>query len=452
MIWGLMAKNLERTKPQWVDHQLHLQAIAKAALGAVDPFDAVNRYLRLQNDLLLVGEEKIFLDEDTKIYVVGAGKAGVSMARAVEKILGERIYGSYLSVPDLPAEPLSLIRLSQGGHPLPTEGSIQAGHEIKALLERVCEKDLVLVLISGGGSALLELPLEGLRLSDLQKVNDLLIKSGAPIQDINIVRRHLSLIKGGGLARLASPAQTVALILSDVVGDPLEAIASGPTVLNIADRKDVWEVVQRYKLESRLPVIVKHALETYRGVKYTAPEVSTEKVINIIIGSNRIAAEAAVTKAERLGFRGILLTTMIQGEARQVGRYIASLVKAVKIPEELVPLCIVLGGETTVTVQGTGIGGRNQELALAAALDLEDTPNIAVMTFATDGIDGPTPSAGAVIHGGTVSKANSLGLEARSFLKNNDSHTFFNEMGDAINLGPTGTNVNDLVFCLIYGA
>ncbi len=446
-----MRKNLKTARPRWVDHPQHLRAIAKAALEAVDPFDAVNRYLQLQGNLLVVGQEKIALEQDTRIYVVGAGKAGVAMARAVEKILGDRISGSLLAVPDLPAEGLSVIQLCQGGHPLPTEGSIQAGEQIKTLLDGVREKDLVLVLLSGGGSALLELPLEGLQLSDLRKVNDLLIKSGAPIQDINIVRRHLSLIKGGGLVRLASPAKMVGLILSDVVGDPLEAIASGPTVPIMTERRDVWEVIERYKLGSRLSISVTNALKASVERKQALPELGTDEVINIIIGSNKIAARAAVVHAKELGFRGILLTTVVQGEAREVGRIIAGLVRAVKILEDTSPLCIVLGGETTVTVQGSGTGGRNQELALAAAIELEGVPNVAVMTLATDGIDGPTQSAGAIVHGGTMIKGRSMGLEALSFLKNNDSHTFFTKIGDTLTLGPTGTNVNDLIFCLSYG-
>jgi glycerate 2-kinase len=447
-----MRENIETTGLRWRDHRQHLYAIAKAALAAVDPFEAVHRYLRLDNNLITVGSEKIALGQDTRIYVVGAGKAGVAMARAVEQIFGQRIYGGLVSVPDLPEKSLSMIRLCQGGHPLPTEGSIEAGNQIKELLGGTREQDLVLVLISGGGSALLELPLVGLQLSDLQEVNDLLIKSGAPIQDINVVRRQLSRIKGGGLARLASPARTIGLILSDVVGDRIEAIASGPTVPCINGREDAWGVLERFKLESNLPINVKHALEISVEAKRELPEVDSGKVINIIIGSNKIAAEAAVAHARELGFRGILLTTMLQGEARGIGRLVAGLMKAVRVPKDSTALCIVLGGETTVTVQGSGKGGRNQELALAAAMELENISNVAVMTLATDGIDGPTPSAGAIIHGGTISKGRAMGLKASSFLRNNDSHTFFNKIGDTVTFGPTGTNVNDLILCLIYPA
>jgi glycerate 2-kinase len=447
-----MKRKRQTNRPRWRDRHHHLHAIAQTALAAVDPFNAVMRYVQLKDNLLTIGSKTYILEQDLRIYVVGAGKAGVAMASAVEHVLGERISGSLVSVPSLPTKEYSEIHFCQGGHPLPTAGSIRAGEKIKDLLGNVREKDLVLVLISGGGSALLELPLEGLELSDLQKVNDLLIKSGAPIQDINIVRRQLSMMKGGGLARLASPAHTIALILSDVVGDSLEAIASGPTTPSTTDVNDVWDVLRRYKLESKLPKSVKNALELSAETREEFLGQRKTKVTNIIIGSNEMAAKAAVDQAKELGFSGILLTTKVQGEAREVGRRIGILVKSIKIPENGSPLCIVLGGETTVMVQGTGVGGRNQELALAAALELEQVPNVAVMTLATDGIDGPTPSAGAIVDGRTISKARTLDLDAESFLMNNDSHTLFKEIGSTVTLGPTGTNVNDLVFSLVYDA
>jgi glycerate 2-kinase len=449
-----MGKRLDMTKPQWDDRHKHLHAIARAALRAVDPFDAVKRHLLLNDNVITIGQQRIVLGGNSRIFVVGAGKAGVAMARAAESILGERIYGSLLSVPDLPDEELPIIRFSQGGHPLPTEGSIHAGERIKHLLDEAREQDLVLVLISGGGSALLELPLEGLSLSDLQDVNDLLIKSGASIQEINIIRRQLSMIKGGGLARMAVPANIVALILSDVVGNALETIASGPTTPGKNSVSDVWDVLEKYDLESRLPENVKKSLDASLGVKQESSGWNADKVTNIIIGSNEMAAKAAIIQAQELGFKGILLTTRVQGEAKKVGRSIAGMLKGVKFPATgpALPICIVLGGETTVIVRGSGIGGRNQELALAAAIDLENIPDIALMTLATDGIDGPTPYAGAIIDGGTIPRAHALGLEAQFYLENNDSYTFFNQLGDGVKLGPTGTNVNDLTFCLVYSS
>jgi hydroxypyruvate reductase len=424
----------------------------RAALDSVDPFEAVHQIMKLRNNTLFIGKRRINLTEDIRVFVVGAGKAGIAMAKAVEEILGDYIRSGIISVPHLPAEPLSTIQFKQGGHPLPSEGSIEAGVQIETLLSGCSEKDLVLVLISGGGSALLELPMEGLSLSDLQLVNDLLIKSGAPIHDINAVRRQLSLIKGGGMARLAAPAQTFALILSDVVGDRLEAIASGPTTFSTTSVRDVWEILERYNLISKIPDNVKYVLKKLplKERDQTADKVGS--VENFIIGSNEIAARASVDQAEELGFRAMLLTTSVQGEAREVGRIIAKLVKSVELSptDKTSPICIVLGGETTVTVRGEGVGGRNQELALAAALELEGVPNAAMMTLATDGVDGPTTAAGAVVTGNTIPKARSLDLNGRAFLLNNDSHSFFDALGDAVTLGSTGTNVNDLIFCLVY--
>jgi glycerate 2-kinase len=317
-------------------------------------------------------------------------------------------------------------------------------------LKKTVEGDLVLVLISGGGSALLELPLEGLHLSDLQQVNELLLRSGAPIQEINTVRKQLSRIKGGGLGSMAAPAKTAALILSDVVGDPLDVIASGPTVRSETSIKDAWTVLQRYDLLSKVPGVLKEILERFSDEVDTKPATQLD-INNLIIGSNRTAAEAAAKFAQEVGFQSFLLTTMLQGEARQIGSRLANLVKALKLPfPNGKPLCMLLGGETTVTVHGRGVGGRNQELALAAAIELEGVKNVMMMTLATDGIDGPTPSAGAIVTGETVVRARELGLDPDETLSNNDSHSFFRELGDNVDLGLTGTNVNDLILICVY--
>jgi glycerate 2-kinase len=436
--------------PQWIHCKEQLHAIAQAALAAVNPFDAVQRFLQIDQGNIRIGSEEYFLDEDAKVYVVGAGKAGVSMAQAVESILGKRITDGVIAVPEFAGEPLSTIQFIEGGHPLPTEGSIEAGKKVADLLKKTVEGDLVLVLISGGGSALLELPLEGLHLSDLQQVNELLLRSGAPIQEINTVRKQLSRIKGGGLGSMAAPAKTAALILSDVVGDPLDVIASGPTVRSETSIKDAWTVLQRYDLLSKVPGVLKEILERFSDEVDTKPATQLD-INNLIIGSNRTAAEAAAKFAQEVGFQSFLLTTMLQGEARQIGSRLANLVKALKLPfPNGKPLCMLLGGETTVTVHGRGVGGRNQELALAAAIELEGVKNVMMMTLATDGIDGPTPSAGAIVTGETVVRARELGLDPDETLSNNDSHSFFRELGDNVDLGLTGTNVNDLILICVY--
>jgi hydroxypyruvate reductase len=372
------------------------------------------------------------------------------MARAVENILKDRITDGVIAVPEVMEQSLSKVRLIDAGHPLPDEGSIEAGKCIASILENTKEQDLVLVLISGGGSALLELPVGGLELSDLQRVNDLLIKSGAPIQEINTIRKQLSMIKGGGLGALAAPARTAALILSDVVGDPLEAIASGPTVECDDSIHVVWEILERYDLSSRIPQSVKRVLDHQSEASKPCSK-SYLEVNNVIIGSNRIAAEAARETAQKLGFQTILLTTILQGDAKMMGFLIAHLVKALKrLDHKGRPRCMLLGGETTVVVRGEGMGGRNQELALAAAMELAGFQHVALMTLATDGIDGPTPSAGAIITGGTIERAKELGMDPNAYLKNNDSHSFFKALGDTLDFGLTGTNVNDLILICEY--
>jgi hydroxypyruvate reductase len=438
--------------PKWRDHKDHLKLIVETALNAVNPSDTVKQFLREKDGLVLVGSNEFTLGEEGRIYVVGAGKAGVLMAEAVEVVLGDHITDGVLAVPNLPKQALSKIRFIEAGHPLPSEGSLEAGVQIAALLAETREGDLVLVLISGGGSALLELPREGLQLSDLQQVNDLLLKSGATIHQVNKVRRQMSRIKGGGLAKMASPAQTAALILSDIVGDQLEAIASGPTVSSQSTAKDGWEVLEKFNLLSRVPSAVVEVLRRAMGEDEGDSE-SPFEALNVIVGSNRIAAEAATNTANDLGFRTILMTTKLQGEARIIGHQIAHLVKALMISSRSdEPICLIFGGETTVTVRGDGIGGRNQEMALAMAVELDGEENIAVITLATDGIDGPTPSAGAIVTGDTIARSRAMGLDASSSLADNDSYTFFHKLGDELNMGLTGTNVNDLIIACVYAS
>ncbi len=441
-------------RPIWQDHREHLHLIAREALEAVDPFPSVIRHLSLKGDLLKVGSQEYELGDDSKVFVVGAGKAGVAMARGVESVIGQKISAGIISVPALPEQNLEKIDFICGGHPLPTEGSVEAGEALRDLLMETGPADVVLVLISGGGSALLELPLDELQLEDLVKTNDLLLKSGAPIHEFNAVRKELSLIKGGGLAQMAAPARTAALILSDVVGDHLDVIASGPTVPSTSNAMDALEVLKRYELSSKVPRRVLDVVNSRIAVleSSVSEEIKTVEVNNILIGSNSIAASAAETKARVLGYHPKLLTTALQGEASVVGRMIAKTLKGsdIRRTAQEVPICLIMGGETTVSLKGDGIGGRNQELALSAAIELDGEEGVAIMTFATDGIDGPTPAAGAIVTGQTLTKARSIGLDAMDSLMRNDSYSFFKVIGDAVITGPSGTNVNDLVFCVVY--
>ncbi len=456
--------------PRYEDHRAHLAAMRRAALAAVDPGLAVRRYLAPADWAAA-----------KHIYLVGAGKAGVPMAAAVAHLLGERLTAGLVVVPHKPdiAPPTPTAQYSgpatptpgldhprltflEGGHPHPTQGSLDAGRAIAALLEAAQPGDLVIAVISGGGSALLELPYPGIALEDLQAANDVLLKSGAAIHEINQIRARLSRIKGGGLARLAAPARVLGLILSDVVGNHLNSVASGPTVPSGSDPSAALKVVEQYQLGSQLPPAVMTRLtQPATGGLGALPVVE-----NRLVGSNKQAGEAAAGEALALGFEARWLADDWQGEAREMGRAFAALLtgphgglpqtrlatgRLPPLPGEAPrPRCIVVGGETTVTVRGKGRGGRNQEAALAAALTLAGLPAVVVATLATDGVDGPTDAAGAIVTGETISRAGSLGLSAPTYLDDNNAYAFLAGVGALLRTGPTGTNVNDLWMGLVY--
>jgi hydroxypyruvate reductase len=444
--------NRSAEAPNWKDSRLHLDQISKAALAAVNPEHIVRSCLSVKGDSLHVFDSAFPLRPASKVFVVGAGKAGYGMAKAVGEVLGDRITAGVVAIPMHLEDPTDRIEFITGGHPVPTEGSIQAGKKTAALLDNTQDEDLVIVLISGGGSALLEYPEDGIHLPDLITMNNLLLRSGAPIDEINTIRRQLSKIKGGGLVRMAAPAYSISLILSDVVGDPLNDIASGPTVQDQTSAEDALSILDKYQLTERTPEAILSSLQKKAGGGLDREEKIPGLAEIFLVGNSQIAADAAKVAAADLGFQAIVVTTTMQGEAAKVGRVIAALLQCVRdtTNEDTKPTCLILGGETTVTVQGKGLGGRNQETALAAALELSHTDRLALMTLATDGVDGPTPAAGAIVTGETISKAQENGLDAAEFLANNDSHIFFDELEDTIITGPTGTNVNDLVFGLVY--
>lgn len=408
-----------------------LDVIMWAALKAVDPAAAVRRSLRAE-DLAGAG----------RVFIVGAGKAGVAMARAAVEPVGARLAGGVMAVPVAPQEEVPGVRFIVGGHPLPTAGSLAAGEAIAALLSDARPDDLVLALISGGGSALLELPVEGLDLADLQRVTDLALRAGAPITALNRMRWRLSQLKGGGLLRLAAPARVLALILSDVIGNPLEIIASGPTVVPTAVGETAWEIAQRYGLTDQLPATV---ADRFRE-QMAAPALAN--VDNRLIGSNRLAGDAALAAARELGYSGHYLGDDWQGEARVAGRRFAEAVLATRGSGKA---CVIAGGETTVRVLGDGQGGRNQEVALGAAQVIAGIPGVLVASVGTDGIDGPTDAAGAWATGETITVAGRLGLHADEYLARNDAYHFHKAVGMLLMTGPTGTNVNDLMVGLVEG-
>ncbi len=421
--------------PVFNQHRLHFDALRAAALRAVDPADAVRRSFFTAD----------FADAK-RIFIVGAGKAGVAMAEAATDILGDRLTAGVVSVPVPPSRACERIIFIVGGHPVPNTGSIAAGRSMADLLAQTVDGDLVIALISGGGSALLELPQPGLSLADLQTTTDALLKCGATIREINCIRSRLSQLKGGGLARLAYPASVLGLILSDVVGNALDVVASGPTVPLASSTADARAIINKYHLHSALPIAVLKCLKQQTSDEKSAYP-SQQAVENRLIASNRLAGEAAVAAAKKLGYEAFFLADDWQGEAREVGNKFAQLLidRAGHGPK-----CYVIGGETTVTIRGTGKGGRNQEAALAAAIAVAGRPNIALAAFATDGVDGPTDAAGAVVSGDTVQRAHLLGLDPRQYLDTNNAYPFFSALGDLIITGPTGTNVNDLLFGLVY--
>jgi hydroxypyruvate reductase len=441
--------------------------ILAAAIEAVDPEQAVYRWMRRREegagngagDALQVGSRQYNLNEFRRVFLIGVGKAAAAMASAADQILRDRISGGLIVVKEgyagtgRFASPVAVI---ESGHPLPDERGVVGARRMIALLEDTRPDDLILCLISGGGSALLPAPPPGVTLADLQSLTAALLASGANISEINTLRKHLDRLKGGQLARLAAPAHLITLILSDVVGDPLDVIASGPTVPDPTTFADAREILDRYRLLSQVPAGILAHLE--RGRQGEIPENPGpddplfRNVDHFVIGNNLQAADAAVRQAGEEGFAALLLTTFLQGEARQAGRTLAAIARQVARTGQPVghPACLVAGGETTVTLQGEGRGGRNQELALAAVTDLAGLPDVALVTLATDGGDGPTDAAGAVATGETLARARQAGLDPSDYLARNDSYHFFAALGDLLKPGPTMTNVNDLAFLFAF--
>lgn len=423
--------------------------LQRAALSAVDPADAVRRYLHREGTALTVAGTCYNLARFRHVYLLAVGKAAVPMAAATAEILGTCLtegvvvtkYG-HAAVGDLELPPSLLV--IEAGHPVPDQNCVRGARAFVDLARRAEEQDLVLCLISGGGSALLTLPAGDLSLAALQNLTTSLLRSGASIGEINTVRKHLSAVKGGNLARIASPARLVCLILSDVVGDRLDVIASGSTAPDPTTLQEAEQVLAHYG--QRLGDASYHLYETPKP-----GDPIFDKVQNVVIGSNYEAALAAAQRARQMGFNTVLLGSHLEGEAREAGKFAAALAKAVRAHDDPVPppACLILGGETTVTVVGDGTGGRNQELALSAAISLDGWPDVLLMALASDGGDGPTDAAGAVITGTTVERARHLGLDPRAALAQNDSYPFFEALGALIRTGPTGTNVNDLILILV---
>jgi hydroxypyruvate reductase len=429
------------------------------AVTAVDPVKRLTELIRIENEHLSVGTEEDQKSFDLKrfkrIYLIGTGKASSSMAQAIEAILGDRITKGVITTKDGHLLPLKKTEVIEAGHPLPDARGFTGAKRIRELLKESGPEDLVIYILSGGGSALLPLPVEGIALEEKQEATQLLLDCGADIGEINTIRKHISQIKGGWLAKWAYPSPVIGFILSDVVGDPLDVIASGPMVPDPSTFEEAWEILKKYDLvEEIAPSISKYLRRGKEGKVEETPKPGDpvfKNVHHILIGSNILALRAAEREASSLGFNTLILSSSIVGETREAARFHAAVAGEVVSSENPVrkPACIISGGETTVTIRGKGLGGRNQEFALAGALEISAKEKIVLLSGGTDGTDGPTDAAGAIADHTTVARARSMGLDPKVHLQNNDAYPFFKSLGDLLITGPTRTNVMDVRLILV---
>ncbi len=440
--------------PKLVQTEKRMRAAARrvfaAAVASASPREAVLRHLRLEGETLVAGKRRYPLRGVERIWVVGAGKASAAMAQGVESVLGKRIEGGAVTVKYGHGAKLRRVGIVEAGHPVPDEQGCAGARRIAELADRAGPGDLVIAVISGGASALLVQPADGITLAEKQETTRLLLASGAGIHEINAVRKHLSMLKGGQLARRAAPARVLALLLSDVIGDDLDVIGSGPAAPDASTFADALGVLDRFRLRNRVPAAVRDRLE--RGMRLEIAETPKpgdplfRHVQNLVVGSNALAIREAARVARSLGYRPLVLTTSLDGEAREQARMLVAIAREARQSGRPAkpPLCLLAGGETVVTLRGDGKGGRNQEFALAAALAAQGMEGICLLAGGTDGSDGPTDAAGAIVTGESVAKGKALGLSAEESLAANDSYSYFTGSGELLKTGPTGTNVMDL--------
>jgi glycerate 2-kinase len=425
-----------------LEAKLRRQALAifKAALAAANPMEGVAGRLARED-----------FTRYRHIYVVGAGKAGAAMARTAERVLGRRVTRGLLNVKYGYVASLRRIELNECGHPVPDRRGVEGARRIAEIAAGAGPDDLVLCLISGGASALLPLPADPITLDEKQEVTKMLLACGAEIHEINAIRKHISRIKGGQLARLAYPAQVLSLLLSDVIGDDLGVIGSGPTAPDVSTFALARAILRKYGIFERVPASVRDRIES--GACGQIPETPKpgeaifSRVRNAVIGSNKLAVDAAAARARLLGFRTLVLSTFVEGETREIARMHAAIAREIVHSGRPLkpPACVITGGETTVTLRGDGLGGRNQEFVLSAAIDISGLPNVVVLSAGTDGSDGPTDAAGAIADGRTLTR----NPRAHEFLARNDSYHYFEGLHDLIVTGPTNTNVMDVRVILV---
>jgi glycerate 2-kinase len=442
-----------QTSADRLARRLTLEA-AEKALVAVEPSRLVRSKVRRKGKSLIVGTVKIDLDRFSRVFVIGGGKAALAMAESVESIIGDAITSGTVNVPDsqLPAKTRrGVIKLHPATHPLPSKLGLDGVLEMLELVGKPDDRTLVICLVSGGGSSLLPLPREGIQLSDKVEVTRSLLRAGATINELNVVRKHLSAIKGGQLAQRLYPSTVLSLVISDVVGDRLDSIASGPLFPDPSTFADAERVLKKYEVWESIPERARELLK--KGVAHDIPETPKpgskyfSKVSNIIIGNNDDACRAAARHLASVKYRPTILTTSYEGEARSAGTFMGAILRYALMKRRR--SSYVAGGETTVTVRGDGKGGRNQEFALSASMKIGENGGIAFTSFGTDGLDGSTEAAGAIVDGSTAVRCRELGLSPEEFLLRNDSHRLFTQLGDLIITGPTGTNVNDVSIAVL---
>jgi glycerate 2-kinase len=430
------------------------EKIFMAGVRSVLPEKLITGLMKLEGTLLSVGDHKILLDSTRNIYVIGAGKASAAMGHYVETVLGSRITGGHIAVKYGYSCKLKRIKVTEAGHPVPDASGFMAADEIIRISSQASENDLVICLISGGASALLaDLP-EGILPEELYIVNNLLIRCGATINEINCVRKHLSLLKGGQLARKIRPAQLITIILSDVTGNPLEVIGSGPTVPDSSTFSDALKVIEKYNLATDITSgVLNYIKDGTNGIHPETPKPGDplfDSAINILAGTNQLALKAAKNEASALGFKSYIIDSELNGDVESVCESILNTALSFKKNNDIQkPACLLYGGETTIKISGNGWGGRNQHLALSAAIRLRNLPGITFLSAGTDGNDGPTDAAGAVVDAETVRRAVSLNEDPENYLCEFNSNNFFKRVGGLIITGPTFTNVMDLIVVLV---
>ncbi|MBI2470659.1 MAG: glycerate kinase [Planctomycetes bacterium] len=425
-----------------------------AGLKTVDPDILIRKLFLLEDNSLKIGDRIYNLCNYKNIYVAGFGKASGFMAATLEELLVGRIKTGIVNVRNGYSAPCRIVKVNVAGHPIPDDDSIKGTLEIIQLLKNAGENDLVFCLISGGGSALFELPFNGISLEDIQRITTLLLNSGASIDEVNAIRKHISQVKGGCLANMCK-AKIVSLILSDVMNDTVEAIASGPTSPDTSTFRDCRNILLKYDLFRKIPLSIKEHIQ--HGLDGTIEETpkTTDKIFdrvhNIIIGNNRMALDASCKKAVEMGYNASILSSYIKGEAREAAKVFGAIAKEIHLHGEPVkrPACIIAGGETTVRIRGNGMGGRNQELVLSAAMEIDGLDNTIIISAGTDGIDGNTDAAGALADGTTIMRAKSIKMNPEIYLNDNNSYSFFKKLNDLVVTGPTRTNVMDIMLLLV---